>query len=162
MHLIGMLPCFLTQQLIPSSCLITVGYKFGHWLGLGGGNLYQEAAGKGAGVSEGLEWFLESGQEQHASLCHSRSWEWYLVWNPARLPWVDKWRPFLNFLFGQVSSLGNYYDSCKNFPSIWVGQQTKHYHHFIFLLLAKCVLCRGDTLCSSLWVEQSSNKSSGL
>lgn len=53
--------------------LETVDYEFYHWLALGGRELYREASGRGPVESEVSEWFLESGQELHASLCYSRS-----------------------------------------------------------------------------------------
>lgn len=46
------------------------------------------------------------------------------------------------WLFSQVSNLGNYNDLWKNSPSI--------------------PMCRGDTLCSFLWLELSSKKPYGL
>lgn len=60
------------------------------------------------------------------------------------------------WLPGQVSNLGNYNDLWKNSPSISVG------HHSLVLLLAKCGLCREDTLCSSWWLRRSSRKPYGL
>lgn len=59
------------------------------------------------------------------------------------------------WLLAQVSNLGNYNNLWENSPSIPVGQGNEHCHHFLFLLLAKTDLCRGNTLCSSWWLETS-------